>query len=418
MNSFWRIFSLEIVSAVRSWTFALLAVAAAAWVWLSPLLLKGDGTVHGAREVYIRYGIGGVFALLVVSLVSTATGSIARERAAKRIQLTMVRPVRYMTIAAAKTAAISSIGASVLALSMLLMAVRLGEGPVCSHVLRPLMPSPEEEALAMYEHFMASPETPAQVKKTDKKIVLRLLANRARDNYLSIATNSEAVWSFNLDRELVSPKVRFKFSTSYDQRADVAGKISIAGWSAIVSNMTEMAVTVPLIKSDDASSSDGRMSFFNSGKGALMLRPRCDIELLLPADSFFANTFRAYLELVAVITLVVAFGVFLGSCLMRPVALFTAMTVLAVGEISPSAVEQYPDQLETDKVDRIALSFARFAALATRPVSSLSPLQSLSDNECVEPSEVARVMAIDIFVLPFILCLAASFLMPRKQDET
>ena len=90
MNSFWRIFSLEIVSAVRSWTFALLAVAAAAWVWLSPLLLKGDGTVQGAREVYIRYGIGGVFALLVVSLVSTATGSIARERAAKRIQLTMI----------------------------------------------------------------------------------------------------------------------------------------------------------------------------------------------------------------------------------------------------------------------------------------------------------------------------------------
>lgn len=416
MSSFLRIFLLEIVSSVRSWSFQLLAAVSVLWMAVSPYLIKGDGTLEGARELYIRYGVGGVYALLLISLVSTATGSVAKERAAKRLQLTMVRPVGYFTIAAAKTAAISSIGAGVLALSMVVMMLRVGNGQSCSHLFRPVMPSPEEEAKAMYQHFMASPETPDEVKRADKKVVLRLLQNRARDNYLTVPTNSQTVWRFNLKEKLNDPSVRFKFSTSFDQRSQVLGRLQMGSWGAVVSNVTEMTVTVRL-KKEGGESSDS-LSFFNLGQGVLMLRPRCDIQLLIPADSFFMNAFRAYLELVAVLVLVVAFGVFLGSCLMRPVALFTAITVLAVSEIGPSAVEEYPDELEIKKADRIALSFARFAAAATRPISSHCPLDALSSDECVESSEVLWVIALDALLIPIGFCLLASFLMPRKQDES
>lgn len=416
MSSFLRIFLLEIVSSVRSWSFQLLAAVSVLWMAVSPYLIKGDGTLEGARELYIRYGVGGVYALLLISLVSTATGSVAKERAAKRLQLTMVRPVGYFTIAAAKTAAISSIGAGVLALSMVVMMLRVGNGQSCSHLFRPVMPSPEEEAKAMYQHFMASPETPDEVKRADKKVVLRLLQNRARDNYLTVPTNSQTVWRFNLKEKLNDPSVRFKFSTSFDQRSQVLGRLQMGSWGAVVSNVTEMTVTVRLKKEGDESSDS--LSFFNLGQGVLMLRPRCDIQLLIPADSFFMNAFRAYLELVAVLVLVVAFGVFLGSCLMRPVALFTAITVLAVSEIGPSAVEEYPDELEIKKADRIALSFARFAAAATRPISSHCPLDALSSDECVESSEVLWVIALDALLIPIGFCLLASFLMPRKQDES
>ncbi len=416
MSSFWRIFSLESTSLIRSGTFALLAATGVLWTVLSPLLLEGDGTAEGARELYVRYSIGGVFALLLVALVSSATGALARERAAKRLQLTMVRPVRYFTIAAAKIAAISCVGAVVLALSMALAILKTGTGNECNHVLRPLMPSPREEALAMYEHFMASDETPIQVKRTKKEIVLRLLENRARDNYQTIATNSTAQWTFDLKEELDSPKVRFKFSTDFNQRQNVSGRVSIGRWSSSVSNITQTVVTVPLVYGEGKD--DAVMRFSNGADGFVMLRPRRDIALLVPADSFLMNLFRAYLELVAILTLVVSFGVFLGSCLSRPVALFTAIVVLIVSEISPSVVEQYPDQLETDKVDRIALSFTRFASAATRPVSSLSPLQSLSQDECVEVGEVVFVVAINMFLLPAAMALFSAFFVPRKQDES
>ena len=109
-------FRLEIAAAVRSKTLAMLMVASVAWMLAAPFFLQSDGTVDGARELYVHYAPGGVFALLVVSLLASATGAVASERTAKRLQLSMVRPVRYFTIALAKISALVACGAAVLAL--------------------------------------------------------------------------------------------------------------------------------------------------------------------------------------------------------------------------------------------------------------------------------------------------------------
>ena len=147
-----------------------------------------------------------------------------------------------------------------------------------------------------------------------------------------------------------------------------------------------------------------------------MLRPRRDVELLTPADGFGWNLLRAYLELVAMLTLLISFGVFLGSALGRPVALFTAIAALLLSEMAPSVIEQYADELETDRVDAVGLAITRVAAGVTKPVSSLRPLEALSLDECVEPAEVTRVLAVDFVALPLLFALLAAFVMPRKQD--
>ena len=82
MNSFWRIFWLEWTAIVRTKTLALLTAASVGWMYVSPYVLKGDGTAEGAREICIRYSLGGVFLLVTVALLAGATGSLARERAA------------------------------------------------------------------------------------------------------------------------------------------------------------------------------------------------------------------------------------------------------------------------------------------------------------------------------------------------
>ena len=148
-----------------------------------------------------------------------------------------------------------------------------------------------------------------------------------------------------------------------------------------------------------------------------MLRPRRDIELLMPADSFWRNLLRAYVEMLSILSIVVAFGVALSSGLGRPVALFVAFVALVVGEMSPSVIEQYPDELETNAVDRVGLVITRFAAEVTRPISSLSPLEKLAKDECVEPRETVRLAVSNLLVLPVILSLVAAFAMPRKQDD-
>ena len=96
--------------------------------------------------------------------------------------------------------------------------------------------------------------------------------------------------------------------------------------------------------------------------------------------------------------------------------MFVAVVMLIVSEMSPSVVQQYPDELETKFVDRIGLYITRFAAEVTRPVSAAAPLEALAKDECVEPAAMLRLAAADLLAVPLFLSLLAALILPRKQD--
>ena len=420
MRKFFEVARLELVALVRTRTVAMLAVASLAWMAAFPHFVRGDGTPEGARELTIHFSLGGVFALLVVALLASATASIAKERAERRLQLTMVRPVRYFAIVLGKIAAHVAAGAFVLALACAALAFRVNLSTPCSHVLKPVMPTPQEEAKVMYAAYMADTNTPVAVRRAKKSVVLRMLANRAVDRYDTIPTNTVSRWRFRGVDGSDGLAVRMRFTNQLEMRQDVRGEFRLGSLGAVVSNITQAVLTVPLAGraiGDVAAGGDAELSFSNRGKTALMLRPRRDVELLTPADAFWCNLLRAYVEMIAILSIVIAFGVALSSGLGRPVALFVAFVALVVGEMSPSVIEQYPDELETNAIDRVGLVITRFAAEVTRPISSLSPLEKLAKDECVEPRETMRLAVSNLLLLPVILSLVAAFAMPRKQDD-
>ena len=395
----------------------MLLVASVGWMAVFPRLVRGDGTAEGARELAIHFSLGGVLALLVVSLLASATASLAKERAERRLQLTMVRPVRHFCIVLGKIAAHVAVGAVVLAVACAVLAFRVDLSVPCSHVVKPVMPSPQEEAKVMYEAYMADTNTPATVRHAKKSVVLRLLANRAVDRYETIPTNCTAKWKFRVPDCRRGVAARMRFTNQLEMRQDVRGEFRLGGLGASVSNITQAVLTVPLRPVGGVRGAADELTFANGGKSALMLRPRRDVELLSPADPFWRNLLRAYVEMVSILSIVVAFGMLLSSCLGRPVALFVAVVALVVGEMSPSVIEQYPDELETNLVDRVGLAITRFVAEATRPVSALSPLEKLSKDECVEPAETLRIAATNMLAMPIALSLLSAFLLPRKQDD-
>ena len=431
MNSFWRIFSLEFTAAVRSKSLILLLVASLSWMFAVPFLFVGDGTDAGNRAIALHYSLGGVAALLVVTLLASATGAIARERAAKRLQLTLVRPVRHTVIALAKTAALVFVGALVLAAATVVEACRSDLSRICRHVISPVMPTPQEEAAILYDAFIKDPSTPAPVRRAKKSVVLRLLAQRSLDRYDTVGTNDTIRWTFKLGDGTTpqSLSVRLRFTNAYDVRDDVRGDLELRVgedlWHGAVTNITQAIVEIPLqrVYPSEPEADNIRLAknyaelkFRNCGKSPLMLRPRRDVNLLVPADGFGWNLLRAYVELVAMLSLLVAFGVFLGAGLGRPVALFTAIVALAVSEMSPSVIEQYPDELETDRIDAIGLYITRAAAEATHPVSSLEPLAKLSEDVCVERREVVRTAVVNILLVPLALSLLSALVIPRKIE--
>ena len=421
MISFWRIFWLEILSLTRSRTLAMLLAGTVVWMLTLPSFVKGDGTEAGVREVLIHYSLGGVFVLTLVVLLASATGSIASERTARRLQLTLVRPVRYVAVVLGKALAHVTAGALVLAAAALLLAVNVDLSRPCRHVLSPVLPSPQEEAKEMYDSYMADPGTPEAVKRAKKSVVLRILEQRAQDRYETVPTNSVAEWKFGGEEGLGGLgklAVRMRFTNPMDLRQDVVGVFRLGGLTGVVSNMTQTVLEIPLQDSQAVQPSQGpfALSFENRGKSALMFRPRKDVNLLVCADSFGANLLRTYVGLLAVLAAVVAAGLFLSASLGRPVALFVAFVMLIVGEMSPSVVAQYPDSLERDVGDRIGLYISRFAAEVTRPVSAAAPLEALAKDECVEKGEVLRLVLSNMLAFPLALALLSAFVLPRKQE--
>ena len=420
MISLWRIFWLEVVSLVRSWTALMLLAASLGWMFAANFVLVTDATDAGKREMLVLYGLGGVFTLLVVAVLAAATGAIATERESKRLQLTQVRPVSPFAIAWGKFLALAAVAAAILAFpcATLLVSSEFSDRR-CSHVYRPLLESPKEEALKMYDVYMADPETPPMVKKAKKPVVLRILEQRAKDHYQTVQTNETASWTFpglydwSNGNPFVEPAARLRLSNTYSMRDDVYGTILANGFFGIVSNITQTAVTVPLRLCQLEWNHDV-LSFRNMGDKPVMLRPRQDVELLVPADSFAWNLLRSYVVMASILALVAAFGVFLGAGLSRPVALFVAFVMLIVVEMGPSVIEQYPDSLETNAVDRFGLSIVRAVGTCAKPPSALSPLSKLAADDCVEPKDALGTFAADFVLAPLVLSLLAAFVMRRK----
>lgn len=407
MRAFAEVIRIELKALTRSWTAPMLLLAGIAWTAAVPFLVCGDGTPAGARELDIRFSLGGVFALLVVALLASATGSVARERAERRLQLTLVRPVRRTAVLLGKTLAHIALGGVVLTVSAAVLLSRVDPSAPCSHVLAPVLPPVEQAAAAAYAECMADTNTPAAVRAAPKAAVMRLLTAREIDRYDVIATNATASWRFSA----AGDAVRVRFTNTLEMRQNVRGTFRSGAASCTVSNVTQSTVKFPL------ATASGEVAFENLGTRPLMLRPRRDIQLLRSADSFAANLARACVVLVATLSLVVAFGTFLGACLSRPVALFAALTTMVVGEISPSVIEQYPDELEENRADRIGLMITRCVESATRPLTADSPIEALSSDECVEPARVWRSVLVNLVTIPVALAVLGAWLLPRKQDD-
>lgn len=420
MRSFREIVALELKAFVRTKAFALLIFAAVSWMLVLPRIIRGDGTLDGARELAIRYSLGGVFVLVMIALLASATGSLAGERTARRLQLTMVRPVHATALVLGKALAHVLVGAAVLAVAGVILLASVQSRP-CLHVLSPILPPAAEEAKIMYEAYMRDTNTPEAVRLARREDVLRILENRAFDRYEAIPTNAVASWRFDgADGEI--PVVRMRFTNRFSMRDEVCGTFRLGSLGATLTNITQAVLVVPLeplaADEDERGADDATLRFYNGGRSSLMVRPRRDVNLLLPADGFAWNLLRSYLVLVAILALTVSVGLFLSAGLGRPVALFSALTLLLVSELAPSVQENHVAPLEASAVDRLGLEVTRLVTAVTRPVSALSPLEALSKDECVELSDVLRLLTIDLVLTPLVLALFAALVLPRKSETT
>lgn len=421
MRAFLSAVSLQLKAAARSKAVLILFAASVAWMFAVPHLVSSDGTVDGAHQMFVRYSLWGVFVLLLVSLGAAGASSLSMDRDARRLQLTLVRPAARFSVALGRIVALVSVGAAVLASCALVALCRTDPERRCWHVLSPVMESPRSEAERAYRRYMESPETPEELKKTDRRILVRILERKAFDRYETVKPGSSASWRFDTsgigaDDEIAA---RLRFSSEMGTREDFTGAFALGGRVGSVSNITQRTVTVPLVVADGEGAAADRLVFTNSGRDSLMLRPRRDVQIVHSSNdcTFSRNLAHALAVMVSMLATVVAFAVFLGAGLGRSPAVFTVMITLFLAAASPAVMDDYQDEVNSRRGDRVGLALAQFAGVMTRPLGSFSPISSLADDECVELRDVGRATAVDFLLLPVIFALLAALVMPIKQES-
>lgn len=439
MNAFLQIFVLEFRAAVRAWTLPLLAAAVAVWTLGLPHLLSGDGTPEGEYQLYVRYALGGACCLLAVALGASAAGTLAKDRAAKRLALTAVRPVPFPVIALGRWAALTAVGALVLALACVLVPLRLSCYPntfaaadgsradlafslsrPCYHVLSPVFEqTPREEAEAAYAAYLQNPATSNNVSQVVRSVALDILTQRAEDRFDVVVGGASVDWRFPaVPASATRLAIRMKFFNRLDTKGSFVGRFTLEPYSTVVSNVTQAVLVVPLDLSRGAGPASETLRLDNVSSDNVMLRPRKDVNLLFgdASDCFALNLFYAYLSAVAMLSLIVSFALLLSACLGRSVAVFATMTLLLVAEVAPSLSSGQVESQASSLGDRIALTITKFVTFATSPIGSAHPIETLSNDECLELRDVVRTLSVNLVLVPLAFAFLAGLVVPRKPD--
>lgn len=402
----------------RGRTLWTLLAAVAAIHFLLPGIVRSDGTDAGAFEMLVRVVCGSVYALVCVASLSIGGGMFAKEREDDMLSQSLVRPVSAFSVAVGRWLAIELLFACViLANVVMLNVVQSGKGfaPAdCRLHVPPALPPAEVTAAGAMEAFLRDARTPESVKKSSRAAILDLLTAKEYERYEVIRPGQTAMWPFPVVTDgLLAVKTRF--STMYGMKMDMNGVFRYGNVVGVVSNGTQSVIEVPLTACSDANTNDIHiLSFTNTGKTDVMLRPRRDVELLATGDSFTANSIRASVEMLALSGLLAAFGLFLSSALSRPVSLFTAAVLLAAAMMAPDAVSQFPDEFNATMGEKAGLAISRAVMMFTSAISEISPVSDLASGRMIVTNEVFRAVMLDMVAFPALLLALAALLLRRK----
>ena len=402
----------------RGKTLWTLLAAVIASHFLLPGIVRSDGTDAGEFEMTVRIVCGAVAAMVYVAALAIGGGMFAKEREDDLLSLSLVRPTSAFSIAFGRWLAVVLLFSCVVFANAVLLNVVMQKDasgrPDCRVHVSPTLPPAEVSAAKAMDAFLKDERTPEAVKKSPRAAILSLLTAKENERYEVVRPGQTASWPFTyVGTDPVSVKTRF--STMYSLKAALNGVFRFGNTSGTVSNNTQAVLEVPLVACTEANTNgSGVLSFTNTGKSDVMLRPRRDIELLAPGDSFLANSVRASVEMLALAGLLAAFGLFLSAALSRPVALFTAAVLLAAAMMAPDAVAEFPDEFNATFGEKTGLAISRTVMSLTSAVSEASPVSDLATSKAIGVRDIIRIVACNLMLFPSVLLALTAVLLRRK----
>ena len=407
-------------AAFRFRLFLVVAVLLLGAVVGLPLLIKDDGTARGFTQILLTYTLGAITALLGLSTLWLACGTLARDIEECQMQMVAVKPIARWQIWVGKWLGIMSLNAALLAISggsvYALLQWRAGRLPASEQtILRSEVLVARGSAKPESYDKAIDAETDQRFKerleknpglKADWKEVRQQIRESIKAQYQIVPPGWPHEWKIDmgLARHFLRGQplhLRIKFNAAEKSPSGTYQGI----WRVGVPRKTplwhseEMSLapdTFHEFKIEPYFDDQGILTigFGNLNNTALLFPLEDGLEVLYPEGGFGLNFVRGLGIIFCWMALLAALGLASASFLSFPVAAFLSLGVLtlalssgtmanAVSEGTLMGYNEETNRLGHSVLDIVAIPVFRFVLDVINLAKNFSPIDSLSTGRCI-----------------------------------
>ena len=456
MQQLLAIITLTWKAAFRFKLFLVVAVLLLASVVGLPLLIKDDGTARGFTQILLTYTLSTVTALLGLSTLWLACGTLARDIEDCQMQVVAVKPIARWQIWLGKWLGIMSLNAALLSLAGVsiycLLQWRASHLPAAEQkVLRDEVlvargsvkpPNYDAQIAEATEKALQDRLRNTRVDRADLNLVRQQIREQIKAQFQLVPPGYSKRWRLNLglaknylrDRTLY---LRIKFNS-----ADKSPSGTFTGlFAAGVPQKTALWRSEPMSLAPDTFhefpidpnlfDEDGVLTvdFFNSNDTALLFPLDEGMEVLYREGGFGLNFMRGIGIIFCWMALLAALGLASASFLSFPVAAFCAVGILTLvfasgtmaNAVSEGTIANYNAEKGTrgsSPADIIVIPTFRGVLKLISLAKDFSPIDSLSTGRSVTWEQLG--LAFGQIVILLCGCLAAFgiFVFTRRELAT
>lgn len=443
-------------AAFRFRLFLVIAVILLVSVVGLPMLIKDDGTARGFTQILLTYTLTTISALLGLSTLWLACGTLARDIEECQMQVVAVKPIARWQIWLGKWLGIVSLNAALLAISGAgvygLLQWRADRLPpdqqkilrrevlVARGSVRP--PSVEKEIDDETEKVLRERLAQTPVSLADVPEVRRQLRELIKADYQIVPSRATRMWKLNLgiarhwlrDQPLY---LRIKFnaadrsaSGTFDGLWRVGEPQKTQLWASDLMSLapdTFHEFQIPANLFD----SDGELTlWFDNPNNTTILFPVEDgIELLYPEGGFGANYVRGLGIIFCWMALLAAIGLASASFLSFPVAAFFSLGLLTMvlssgtmaGAVSEGTIAGYNAEKGIKgftPADVIVIPTFKAILKVINLAKAFSPVDSLSTGRSISWAELGLAFVQIVVVLGGFFSLFGIYVFHRRELAT
>ncbi len=442
-------------AAFRFRLFIVVAVLLVAAVVALPVLIKDDGTARGFTQILLTYTLSIITALLGLSTMWLACGTLARDIEDCQMQMVVVKPVRRWQIWLGKWLGIVSLNAALLALSggcvFGLLQWRAARLPVAQQqilrnevlvsrgAVRPADRTEEINAAVekeLRERLAANPGAQVNVAEVRRQIL-----EGFKSDLQMVPAGSYRWWGLDFGHDAGGLKdqplyLRIKFNT-----AERGGNRTFEGlWQAGVPETSKMWRSAPMSLAADTFheielppnliGDDGKLTivFLNLNDTTLLFPLEDGVEVLYRQGGFLVNYLRALLVIFCWMALLASIGLASSSFLSFPVASLVSVSLLVLSLSSGTMASVVTEGtvmgaggreiIGSSVVDALAVPVFKVMLGVIRLAKDYSPIDAVSSGRSIPWTLVSTAFLKIVILLGGVFALGGMYLFSRREMAT